>query len=247
MKKRLLSAALALSLCLGSAAAADLGTLTLSSDREAADDAPLRMMAQATEPTELVLRTPSGETGFLRFDGKSYHWQPCGQPEERPRSVLFSADGDNAYGLPYTGWFLADIDIGQHIFDPLTEWDAGRICSVARWTDCGTQYLTGQGKLKPPAVPLTRFWELHRTRAAALTLQGTLGDPVYLAYHDGVYTLTETGTERFVQTQWTQLVPLPTDSTRTLSLTLRSDTGEKRELLTYAVTPPYLDTDCTKE
>lgn len=246
MKKHLLSAVLALGLCLGSAAAGNLGTLTLSSDREAADDALLRTMAKATEPTELALRTPSGQTGFLRFDGEDYHWQPCGQPEERPRSVLFSADGENAYGLPYTEWYLADIDIGQHIFDPLTEWDARHICSVARWTDCGTQYLTGQGRLKPPAEPLTRFLTLCRTQAAALTLRRTLGDPVYLAYHDDTYTLTETGIERFVQTQWTQLVPLPTDSTRTLALTLRSAAGEEHELLTYAVKPPYLDTDFTE-
>ena len=246
MKKRLLSAALVLSFCIGSAAAAELGTLTLSSDREAADDALLRTMAKATKPTELALRTPSGETGFLRFDGKNYHCQPCGQPERRGYSVLFSAEGDNVYGLPYTEWYLADTDIGQRIFDPVTEWDAWHICSVARWTDCGTQYLTGQGRLKPPAEPLTRFLELCRTQAAALTLRRTLGDPVYLAYHDGVYTLTETGIERFVQTQWTQLAPLPTDSTRTLALTLRSAAGEERELLTYAVEPPYLDTDFTK-
>lgn len=149
MKKRLLSAVLALVLCAYPAMAADFGTLTISSDREVIDDSVLYELAKADEPSTLTLRTPDGETGSLTFDGTEYHLQPCGQTDEFTYSVLFSADSENAYGLPYTEWFMADSDIGQHIFDPVTEWAARHICSVPRWRDCGTLRLTGQNKLKP--------------------------------------------------------------------------------------------------
>ncbi len=56
--------------------------------------------AEADEPSTLTLRTPDGETGSLTFDGTEYHLQPCGQTDEFAYSVLFSADGENAYGLP---------------------------------------------------------------------------------------------------------------------------------------------------
>lgn len=121
MKKRLLSAVLALVLCAYPAMAADFGTLTISSDREVIDDSVLYELAEADEPSTLTLRTPDGETGSLTFNGTEYHLQPCGQTDEFTYSVLFSADGENAYGLPYTEWFMADSDIGQHIFDPVTE------------------------------------------------------------------------------------------------------------------------------
>lgn len=156
MKKYLLSALLLAGLCVH-AAAADFGTLTISSDREVIDDSVLYELAAADEPSTLTLRTPDGETGSLTFDGTEYHLQPCGQTDEFTYSVLFSADGENAYGLPYTEWFMSNSDIGQHIFDPVTEWDARHICSVPRWRDCGTLRLTGQNKLKPPYTLLTRF------------------------------------------------------------------------------------------
>ena len=147
MKKRLLSAVLALVLCAYPAMAADFGTLTISSDREVIDDSVLYELAEADEPSTLTLRTPDGETGSLTFDGTEYHLQPCGQTDEFTYPVLFSADGENAYGLPYTEWFMSNSDIGQHIFDPVTEWDARHICSMPRWRDCGTLRLTGQNKL----------------------------------------------------------------------------------------------------
>ena len=135
MKKRLLSAVLALVLCAYPAMAADFGTLTISSDREVIDDSVLYELAAADEPSTLTLRTPDGETGSLTFDGTKYHLQPCGQTNEFTYSVLFSADGENAYGLPYTEWFMSNSDIGQHIFDPVTEWDARHICSMPRWLE----------------------------------------------------------------------------------------------------------------
>lgn len=157
MKKYLLSALLLAGLCVH-ASAVDFGTLTISSDREVIDDSVLAKLAEVNGPSTLTLRTPNGETGSLTFDGTNYHLQPCGQTDEFTYAVLFSADGENAYGLPYTEWFMADADIGQHIFDPVTEWDARHICSVPRWRDCGTLRLTGQGKLKPPYALLTRFF-----------------------------------------------------------------------------------------
>lgn len=77
MKKRLLSAVLALVLCAYPAMAADFGTLTISSDREVIDDSVLYELAEADEPSTLTLRTPDGETGSLTFDGTEYHLQPC--------------------------------------------------------------------------------------------------------------------------------------------------------------------------
>ena len=68
MKKRLLSAVLALVLCAYPAMAADFGTLTISSDREVIDDSVLYELAEADEPSTLTLRTPDGETGSLTFD-----------------------------------------------------------------------------------------------------------------------------------------------------------------------------------
>jgi hypothetical protein len=170
MKKRLLSAVLALVLCAYPAMAADFGTLTISSDREVIDDSVLYELAEADEPSTLTLRTPDGETGSLTFNGTEYHLQPCGQTDEFAYSVLFSADGENAYGLPYTEWFMADSDIGQHIFDPVTE----------------------------------------------------------------------TGPDRFIRTEWTQLVPLPTNDLRTLSLTLINASGEQRPLFTFLHPVTYL-------
>ena len=219
MKKRLLSAVLALVLCAYPAMAADFDTLTISSDREVIDDSVLYELAETDEPSTLTLRTPDGEIGSLTFDGTKYHLQPCGQTNEFTYSVLFSADGENAYGLPYTEWFMADSDIGQHIFDPVTEWDARHICSVPRWRDCGTLRLTGQNKLKPPYALLMRL---------------------FLAYHNGTYTLTETGPDRFIRTEWTQLVPLPTNDLRTLSLTLINASGNQRPLFTFPHPVTYL-------
>lgn len=242
MKKRLLSAVLALVLCAYPAMAADFGTLTISPDREVIDDSVLYELAAADEPSTLTLRTPDGETGSLTFDGTEYHLQPCGQTDEFTYSVLFSADSENAYGLPYTEWFMADSDIGQHIFDPVTEWDARHICSVPRWRDCGTLRLTGQNKLKPPYALLTRFFAIHRDRNAAISLemQPALGQPLFFAYHNGTYTLTETDPDRFIRTEWTQLVPLPTNDLRTLSLTLINASGEQRPLFTFENPAAYL-------
>ena len=156
MKKSLLSAVLALVLCAYPVMAADFGTLTISSDREVIDDSVLYELAAADEPSTLTLRTPDGETGSLTFDGTKYHLQPCGQTNEFTYSVLFSADGENAYGLPYTEWFMADSDIGQHIFDPVTEWDARHICSVPRWRDCGTLRPIRTGLSAPSGHSLCR-------------------------------------------------------------------------------------------
>lgn len=137
---------------------------------------------------------------------------------------------------------MADSDIGQHIFDPVTEWDARHICSVPRWRDCGTLRLTGQNKLKPPYALLTRFFAIHRDRTAAISLemQPALGQPLFLAYHNGTYTLTETDPDRFIRTEWTQLVPLPTNDLRTLSLTLINASGEQRPLFTFENPAAYL-------
>mgnify|MGYP000685963119 CR=1 FL=1 len=99
MKKYLLSALLLAGLCVH-AAAADFGTLTISSDREVIDDSVLYELAEADEPSTLTLRTPDGETGSLTFDGTKYHLQPCGQTDEFTYSVLFSADGENAMVSP---------------------------------------------------------------------------------------------------------------------------------------------------
>lgn len=163
MRKYLLSAVLTLVFCVYSASAADFGTLKISSVREVIDDSMLSELAEVNEPSTLILRTPNGETGSLMFDGTNYHLQPCGQTDEFTYSVLFSADSENAYGLPYTEWFMTDSDIGQHIFDPVTEWDARHVCSVPRWRDCGTLRLTGQGKRKPPYALLTRFLQFIKT------------------------------------------------------------------------------------
>ena len=135
MRKYLLSAVLTMVFCVYSASAADFGTLKISSVREVIDDSMLSELAEVNEPSTLILRTPNGETGSLMFDGTNYHLQPCGQTDEFTYSVLFSADSENAYGLPYTEWFMTDSDIGQHIFDPVTEWDARHVCSVPRWRD----------------------------------------------------------------------------------------------------------------
>ena len=54
MKKRLLSAVLALVLCAYPAMAADFGTLTISSDREVIDDSVLYELAKADEPSTLT-------------------------------------------------------------------------------------------------------------------------------------------------------------------------------------------------
>ena len=89
MKKRLLSAVLALVLCAYPAMAADFGTLTISSDREVIDDSVLYELAEADEPSTLTLRIPDGETGSLTFDGTEYHLQPCGQTDKFTYSVLF--------------------------------------------------------------------------------------------------------------------------------------------------------------
>lgn len=100
MKKRLLSAVLALVLCAYPAMAADFGTLTISSDREVIDDSVLYELAEADEPSTLTLRTPDGETGSLTFNGTEYHLQPCGQTDEFTYSVLFSADGETPMVSP---------------------------------------------------------------------------------------------------------------------------------------------------
>lgn len=50
MKKRLLSAVLALVLCAYPAMAANFGTLTISSDREVIDDSVLYELAKRTNP-----------------------------------------------------------------------------------------------------------------------------------------------------------------------------------------------------
>ena len=108
--------------------------------------------------------------------------------------------------------------------------------------DCGTLRLTGQNKLKPPYALLTRFFAIHRDRNAAISLkiQPTLGQPLFLAYNKGVYTLTEIGPDRFIRTEWTQLVPLPTDDLRMLSLTLINASGEQRLLFTFENPAAYL-------
>ena len=72
-------------------------------------------LAEADEPSTLTLRTPDGETGSLTFDGTEYHLQPCGQTDEFHLFGFVFHRRQNAYGLPYTEWFMADSDIGQHI------------------------------------------------------------------------------------------------------------------------------------
>lgn len=245
MRKRLLSVVLTLVFCVCSAAAADFGTLTISRAGEVTDDAVFRELAQAAEPGTLTLRTPDGETGSLTFDGVNYRFQPCGQTEEYTYSVLFSADSENVYGLPYTDWFLADTDLSERMADELlAEWAAYHVCSVPRWTDCGTQNLTKQGEIQPPSEPLTRFLTLRRDpeAALALTLRRTLGEPLLLTYNKDVYMLTVPDSYPLQQTHWTQLAPLPRENPRTLTLTLLN-AGKQQELLTYPVTPPYLDAD----
>lgn len=113
---------------------------------------------------------------------------------------------------------------------------------MPRWRDCGTLRLTGQNKLKPPYALLTRFFAIHRDRNAAISLemQPTLGQPLFLAYHNGTYTLTETDPNRFIRTEWTQLVPLPTNDLHTLSLTLINASGEQRPLFTFPHPVTYL-------
>ena len=245
MNKRLLSAVFTMVFCVSSAAAADFGTLTVSRFGEVTDDTIFRKLAQADEPGTLTLHTPDGETGTLTFDGINYHLRPCGQTEEYTYPVLFSADSENIYGLPYTDWFLADTDLSDRMADePLAEWAAYHICSVPRWTDCGTQKLTKQGAVQPPTEPLTRFLALRRDpkAALALTLRRTLGQPLLLTCNEDAYTLTIPDSYPLQQTRWTQLAPLPRENPRTLILTLLNGT-EQYELLTYLVTPPYLDAD----
>lgn len=245
MIKRLLSVVLSLIFCAYSALAADFGTLTISRFGEITDDAIFCELVQAAESSTLTLRTPDGETGSLTFDGADYHLRPCGQAEEYTYPVLFSADSENVYGLPYTDWFLADTDLSKCMFEePLTEWAAYHVCSVPRWTDCGTLYLTSQGKINPPAEPLNRFLALRRDpkTALALTLRRTLGEPLLLTYNKDAYTLTVPNSYPLQQTRWTQLAPLPLENLRTLTLTLLND-SEQYKLLTYPVTPPYLDMD----
>ena len=244
MKKYLLSALLLAGLCVH-AAATDFGTLTISRAGEVTDDAVFRELVQADEPSALTLRTPDGETGSFTFDGVNYHLRPCGQTEEYTYSVLFSADSENVCGLTYTDWFLADTDLSECMADkPLTEWAAYHVCSVPRWTDCGTQNLTKQGEIQPPSEPLTRFLTLRRDpeAALALTLRRTLGEPLLLTCNQGAYTLTVPDSYPLQQTRWTQLAPLPRENPRTLTLTLLN-AGKQQELLTYPVTPPYLDAD----
>ena len=67
MKKRLLSAVLALVLCAYPAMAADFGTLTISSDREVIDDSVLYELAEADEPSTLTLRTDRPTNSPIRF------------------------------------------------------------------------------------------------------------------------------------------------------------------------------------
>ena len=71
-------------------------------------------------------------------------------------------------------------------------------------------------------------------------MQPALGQPLFLAYHNGTYTLTETDPDRFIRTEWTQLVPLPTNDLRTLSLTLINVSGEQRPLFTFPHPVTYL-------
>ena len=71
-------------------------------------------------------------------------------------------------------------------------------------------------------------------------MQPTLGQPLFLAYHNGTYTLTETDPDRFIRTEWTQLMPLPTNDLRTLSLTLINASGEQRPLFTFENPAAYL-------
>lgn len=53
-------------------------------------------------------------------------------------------------------------------------------------------------------------------------------------------TLTETDTNRFIRTEWTQLVPLPTDDLHMFSLTLINASGEQRPLFTFPHPVTYL-------
>ena len=46
--------------------------------------------------------------------------------------------------------------------------------------------------------------------------------------------------DRFIRTEWTQLVPLPTDDLRTLSLTLINASGEQCPLFTFPYPVTYL-------
>ena len=241
MKKYLFSALVIMGLLLRAAAAADLGILPLSSSGEAADDAAILRLSQADSPAALTLRTPDGAVGSLTFDGAAYHFQPCGQTAVYTYTVLFSAEAEDAYGRPGTLWFAANADLSHCIFQPMTEWDAIRICSIPRWTDCGTLHLTEQGTLRSSADTLSRFFSLHSDpdKALSLTLRYAPGNTWLLTCRRGAYVLTDLDTHPIVQSRWTQLLPLPADSTRALTLTLLGPAGQQRDLLTYPVMPPY--------
>ena len=66
-------------------------------------------------------------------------------------------------------------------------------------------------------------------------MQPALGQPLFFAYHNGTYTLTETDPDRFIRTEWTQLVPLPTNDLRTLSLTLINASGDSARCLRFRI------------
>ena len=89
MKKRLLSAVLALVLCAYPAMAADFGTLTISSDREVIDDSVLYELAEADEPSTLTLRTPDGETGSLTLTEQNITCSHADRPTNSPIRFCF--------------------------------------------------------------------------------------------------------------------------------------------------------------
>lgn len=243
MYKRLLSAALALGFLLCPVQAADT-ELFLTTDGEAASDAALSALSDTQSISHISLLSSNGETGFLAFDGTDFQFHPCGETGIYSYSVLFSTTTPDACGRPVTDWFLSSADLSeQFLASPLREWDARHVCSVPKWTDCGTVYLTEQNLLRSPRENLQFFIALkaQSDRALSLQLKHTLGDTGILVYRGGEYILSECGTVPLRSTHWTQLAPLPRDGGRTLALVLTdSNSGKQQELLRYSVAPPYL-------
>lgn len=243
--KRLLSTALAVGFLLCSARAADT-ELFLTADGEAASDAALSALADTRSISHISLFSSNNETGFLSFDGTNFQFQPCGETAIYSYPVLFSTTTPDALGRPVTDWFLSSTDLSeQFLASPYAEWDARRVCSVSKWTNCGTVYLTEQNCLRLSSENLQFFIVLKAqdNRALSLQFEHTLGDTAILVYCGGEYILSECGTVPLRSTHWTQLAPLPRDGGRTLSLVLTNDQNTRqRELLHYTATPPYLHT-----
>lgn len=242
MYKRLLSAALVIVFFFCPVRAADT-ELFLTANDEAASDTALSALADTRSISHILFRSSGNETGFLEFDGTDFQFQPCGETGIYRYPVLFSTTVPDAFGRPVTDWFLSSADLSeQFLASPYAEWDARHVCSVRKWTDCGTVYLTEQDRLRSSSENLQFFIALKAQgdRALSLELKHTLGDSEILVYQSGTYILNECGTIPLRSTHWTQLTPLPRDGGRTLMLVLMDSSGRQQELLHYAAAPPYL-------